>query len=86
MPVGTLSKSTNFDPRVVEDLVSKIVGKSSLAKLSGQKPLRFNGNKEFVFDMPNEIDIVAENGAKSHGGATVTPVTVVPIKLNTVQE
>ena len=79
--VNPLSKSTNFDPRVVEDLVSKIVGKSALAKLSGQKPLRFNGNKEFVFDMPNEIDIVAENGAKSHGGATVTPVTVVPIKF-----
>lgn len=79
--VDVLSKGSNFDPELVRDLVSKITGKSAVAKLSGQKPLAFKGSKEFVFDMPNEIDIVAENGAKSHGGATVTPKTVVPIKF-----
>lgn len=31
--------------------------------------------------MDNEIDIVAENGKKSHGGISLDPVTIVPIKF-----
>ena len=79
--MATLSKGTLFDPKLVSDLINKVKGKSSLAKLSGQIPVSFNGNKEFVFSMDKEIDIVAENGAKSEGGITVTPVTIVPIKF-----
>lgn len=72
---------TVFDPVLVTDLISKVKGKSSLAVLSGQTPIPFNGMKEFVFQMDKDIDIVAENGAKSEGGVTVTPVTIVPIKF-----
>lgn len=79
--VATLSKGTNFDPHLVKDLITKVKGKSSLAILSAQDPVSFNGNKEFIFDMPNEIDIVAENGAKSHGGITLEPVVINPIKF-----
>lgn len=78
---NTLTRGTNFDPKVVADLVSKVRGKSSLAKLSKQIPVSFNGTKEFTFTFDNEIDIVAENGAKSAGGAQATPVTIVPIKF-----
>lgn len=76
-----LSKGTLFTPELVADLFNKVQGKSSIAKLAQQTPIAFNGNKEFTFSMDKEIDIVAENGAKSHGGITVEPVTIVPIKF-----
>ena len=70
-----------FDPTLVTDLISKVRGKSSLAALSGQKPIPFNGLKEFIFSMEKEIDIVAENGKKTEGGIKVEPVKIVPIKF-----
>lgn len=78
---STLSKGTLFDPTLVGDLISKVKGRSSLAALSPQIPVPFNGSKEFTFTMDNEIDIVAENGKKSAGGVTVDAVTVIPIKF-----
>lgn len=76
-----LQKGTMFDPKLVKDLVSKVRGKSSLAALSDEEPVPFNGKKEFIFSMDSEIDVVAESGKKSHGGITVEPVTIVPIKF-----
>lgn len=61
----TLEKGSLFDPRLVTDLVDKVKGKSSLARLSAQTPIPFNGQKEFVFTMDNEIDVVAESGKKN---------------------
>lgn len=75
------SRGTLFDPKLVTDLLNKVKGKSSLAVLGQQTPVSFNGNKEFTFNMDSEIDIVAENGEKSHGGITVAPVTIIPIKF-----
>lgn len=76
-----LNKGNLFDPVLVIDLINKVKGKSSLAVLSGQKPIPFNGTEQFTFTMDNEIDIVAESGAKSHGGVTIDPLTIVPIKV-----
>lgn len=76
-----LSRGNLFDPVLVKDLVNKVRGKSSLAVLSAQTPVPFNGRKEFTFTMDSEIDVVAENGKKTHGGVTVEPVTIVPIKV-----
>lgn len=76
-----LSRGNLFDPVLVKDLINKVKGKSSLAVLSAQKPIPFNGSKEFTFTMDSEIDIVAENGKKTHGGVTLNPVTIVPIKF-----
>lgn len=75
------SRGNLFDPVLVKDLMSKVRGKSSLAKLSGQTPIPFNGLKEFVFSMDNEIDIVAENGKKTEGGMSFNPVKIIPIKF-----
>ena len=72
---------TIFSETLVADLMNKVRGKSSLAKLSAQEPIPFNGLKEFTFAMDKEIDIVAENGKKTEGGITVEPVTIVPIKF-----
>ena len=76
-----LSRGTLFDPQLVSDLINKVKGKSSLAALSAQKPIPFNGSKEFIFSMDSEMDIVAENGKYSHGGVSLEPVTIVPIKF-----
>lgn len=72
---------TLYDPKLVADLVNKVKGKSSLATLGQQTPVAFVGNKEFVFTMDSDVDLVAENGAKSHGGITMTPVTIIPVKF-----
>lgn len=72
---------TLFDPKLVDDLISKVKGKSSLAALSAQVPVTFTGNKEFVFSMDSDVDIVAENGKKSHGGITIEPITIIPVKF-----
>ncbi len=79
--MAVLSKGTLFPEHLVNDLITKVQGKSSLAKLSNQIPVPFNGLKEFVFSMDSEIDIVAENGAKSEGGISMVPVKVVPLKV-----
>lgn len=81
MANSVLSKGSMFDPTLVSDLINKVKGKSSLAVLTAQTPIPFNGMKEFTFTLDSEIDIVAENGKKSHGGMTVDPVTIVPIKF-----
>lgn len=77
----TLSKGTLFNEQIVSDLINKVKGRSSLAVLANQEPIPFNGQKEFTFELDQDIDIVAENGAKGHGGATLAPVTIVPIKV-----
>lgn len=79
--MAVLSKGTLFPEVLVSDLISKVQGRSSLAKLSTQKPIPFNGLKEFVFTMDNEIDIVAENGQKTEGGMSLDVIKVVPIKV-----
>lgn len=76
-----LGKGTLFDPKLVKDLVDKVKGHSSLAVLSKSVPVPFNGRKEFIFTMDSEIDIVAENGKKTHGGINLDPVKIVPIKF-----
>ena len=79
--MATLERGTLFNEQLVGDLINKVKGHSSLAKLAPQIPVAFNGNKEFTFTMDKEVDVVAESGAKSHGGVTVAPVTIVPIKI-----
>lgn len=76
-----LSRGNLFDPQLVTDLINKVKGHSSLAVLSQQTPIPFNGQKEFTFTMDSEIDIVAENGQKTHGGVSIAPLTIVPIKV-----
>lgn len=76
-----LSAGNLFPPALVTDLVDKVKGKSALAVLSAQSPIPFNGMKEFIFAMDDEVDLVAENGAKSRGSVSLTPTTIVPLKV-----
>lgn len=76
-----LSKGSKFDPVLVKELFDKVKGKSSLAALCGQTPIPFNGQKEFIFTMDDEVDLVAENGKMTKGSVSLDPVIIVPVKI-----
>lgn len=78
---NTLSRGTLLPPVVTNELFSKVKGKSSLARLSASEPIPFNGQTIFSFSLDKEVDLVAENGAKSNGGATIAPITMQPVKV-----
>lgn len=76
-----ISKGTLFDPVLVKELFDKVKGKSSLAALCAQTPIPFNGQKEFIFTMDDEVDLVAENGKKTRGSVAFEPVKIIPLKV-----
>lgn len=76
-----LSRGSLFPEELIPEFIQKTRGASALAKLSAATPIPFNGRKEFTFSFDKEIDVVAENGAKGKGGVTISPVTIVPIKV-----
>ena len=78
---SVLSKGSLFTPELTNEMFNLVKGKSSLARLSGMRPLKFNGETSWTFSMDNEVDIVAENGAKSNGGASIGQKTITPIKI-----
>ncbi len=76
-----LSRGNLFPAELTDQMFSLVRGKSSLAVLSGAEPIPFNGETVFTFNLDKEADLVAENGAKTVGGATVAPVTITPVKI-----
>ncbi len=76
-----LSRGNLFPAELTDQMFSLVKGKSSLAVLSGAEPIPFNGETVFTFNLDKEADLVAENGAKTVGGATVAPVTITPVKI-----
>ena len=78
---NSIARGELFPAELVPGLLNLVKGKSSLAALCGQEPIPFNGKEYFTFNMDNDIDIVAEGGAKSAGGGQVGSKTIVPIKV-----
>ena len=76
-----LSKGIMFTPELTNQLVDLVRGKSSLARLSQSQPIPFNGETVFTFNLDSEVDLVAENGAKSNGGGTIGTVSMQPVKV-----
>lgn len=76
-----LTKGTNLPTEVVEEMFNAVRGESALAKLSGARPIPFNGTTEMVFSLDHEISVVGENDPKVNGGATATPVVIRPYKF-----
>lgn len=79
--INRSSMSGRFTPELVNTLVDRVKGASVLAQLSQQTPIPFNGVKEYTFNMDNEVDLVAESGAKSRGGVSFEPVVIMPYKV-----
>lgn len=78
---ATITRNGLFPPELLNELVNFVSGHSSLAKLSAARPIGFNGSSIFTFALDSEVDLVAESGAKSNGGATVGGVTITPVKV-----
>ena len=76
-----LTRGNLFPETLVTEMINQVKGKSALANLCAATPIPFNGMKEFTFTFDKEVDVVAENGAKSKGGITVEPVTIMPVKI-----
>lgn len=79
--MSTLTKGSNFPAELATKMFSLVQGHSSLAKMSGQKPIPFCGEDVFVFNFSSDVSIVGESGAKPAGDATITPVQIRPIKV-----
>ena len=78
---STLSKGSLFPATLATEMVNLVRGKSSLARLSASEPLPFNGETVFTFNFDNEVNLVGENGAKANGGASISAVTMNPVKV-----
>lgn len=76
MKAGTL-----FTPELVTEIMSKVQGHSTLAKLSGQKPMPFNGVEQFIFNLDGNAQIVGEGEQKLGSTATVTSKIIKPMKF-----
>lgn len=72
---------TMFPAECVSQVFSAVRGKSSLATLCDQIPVAFTGNDLFVFNLDQEVALVGENQEKGHGGLSLAPVKVVPVKI-----
>ncbi len=80
--MGTVTTSSGLFPeKLISEMFDKVQGHSTLAKLSGRKPLPFAGTQQFVFSMDGEAAIVGEGAQKPAGAAAFTPVTITPIKF-----
>lgn len=79
--MSALSMGSLFPKELVTEMFSKVKGHSSLARMANQEAIPFAGKDYFVFSLDNDISIVGENAAKPAGDATVTSVTIKPIKV-----
>lgn len=70
-----------FTPELVTEIMSKVKGHSTLAKLSAQTPIPFNGTEQFVFNLDGNAQIVGEGEQKGAGSATVTSKIIKPLKF-----
>lgn len=78
---NVLSKGSLFPAKLTNELFNQVKGKSALAALSASEPMPFNGKELFTFNLDKEVDVLAENGAKSNGGATMGTFTMTPVKI-----
>lgn len=79
--MSAVSMSTLFPRELVTEMFSKVKGHSSLARMARQEAIPFAGKDYFVFSLDSDISIVAENGQKPAGDATVSAVTIKPLKV-----
>lgn len=78
---SVLTRGELFPKPIVDDLINKVKGKSSIVKLSKQEPVAFNGNEVFIFSFDKELNIVGENKKKEAGGVSLTSKKMVPLKV-----
>lgn len=77
----SIKAGTLFKPELVTEIMSKVKGHSTLAKLSGQTPIPFNGVEQFVFNLDGNAQIVGEGEQKLGNTAKVTSKIIKPLKF-----
>ena len=78
---NTLQAETLFPPKLVNELFSKVKGKSVLAKVSKQDPIPQEGLEYFVFNLEGNAQIVGEGEQIKAGKATTKPKVVKPYEI-----
>ena len=81
MSYNSLKQGTLFQPELVKELISKVQGRSVLAKLSSQSPIPFNGVEQFIFNLEGNAQIVGEGQQKGAGKAVVDTKVIKPLKF-----
>nr|DAU09778.1 MAG TPA: major capsid protein [Caudoviricetes sp.] len=81
MADNSLKQGTLFQPELVKELISKVQGRSVLAKLSSQSPIPFNGVEQFIFNLEGNAQIVGEGQQKGSGKAVVDTKVIKPLKF-----
>lgn len=81
MADNSLKQGTLFQPELVKELISKVQGRSVLAKLSSQTPIPFNGVEQFIFSLEGNAQIVGEGQQKAAGKAIIEPKVIKPLKF-----
>lgn len=74
-------KGTLFNPELVTEIMNKVQGRSTLAKLSNQQPIPFNGTEQFIFNLEGNAQIVGEGELKGAGKAVITSKVITPLKF-----
>ena len=81
MADNSLKQGTLFKPELVKELISKVQGRSVLAKLSNQTPIPFNGVEQFIFNLEGNAQIVGEGEQKGSGKAVISSKVIKPLKF-----
>lgn len=81
MTDNVMKTGTLFKPELVTELISKVQGKSVLAKLSAQTPIPFNGVEQFIFNLEGNAQIVGEGEQKLGNKAKLTSKVIKPLKF-----
>ena len=71
----------SYPEELIPELMSKVVGHSTLAKLSNQTPIPFSGTEQFIFNLEGIAQIVGEGEQKLAGQAAVAPRIIKPLKF-----
>ena len=78
---NALERGTFFKPELVTDIMNKVQGRSTLAKLSNQQPIPFNGTEQFIFNLEGNAQIVGEGELKGAGKAVIATKVITPLKF-----
>src|SRR5699024_3350078 len=70
-----------FPAKTVNEIYSKVKGHSTLARLSNQQAIPFAGEKEFIFNLEGNAQIVGEGELKKDGKAVMDSRVIKPVKI-----
>ena len=77
----TQKAGTLFNPELVKEIMTKVRGYSTIAKLSSKEPIPFNGVEQFIFNLEGNAQIVGEGELKQAGQSTMTSKVIKPLKF-----